>query len=464
METIDNFSFSHNKYIILYSDSCDKEYDISISSYLKEKYDISIIKFLLLKDEKINNPLIYEIYVDLSIEDILIKNSLCVIYISNIVRSKKIVDLLKLYNKYIIFKKEKVIDDFNLFLKYYNNNNDVSLADVSLTDVSLADVIYYSINNFEGIFNNLKLNILLNNNNNNVNIKVEYNKILKSYNDDKINILTYYKHYDLELLNIIQKKCIFENLKNKYINKVIVIGDKLNERLKDIFENNESMNLIIEQFIINDEYIDLSFKDIFEIINNKYTNKVFCILRSDIILPNQESLENIEIDMEEYDKKIYCISRIERLINGNLIKYDKLNKIFYSSEQDAWIFKSPLNINLELLKNIYFYERFSELELNNILKINNYNIINNSNKYKVLRILTDNNIEYRKNLNINSVKRDVNNFFLLPDEDSFNKIPIDHLIKIFNLNEQELYNLKCDLFNKYLRKNIICNMYKYESL
>jgi hypothetical protein len=457
METIDNFSFNSNKYIILYSDSCDKEYDISISSHLKEKYDISIIKFLLLKDEKINNTLINEVYIDLSIEDILIKNSLCVIYISDIIRSKKIIDLLKLYNKYIIFKKTKVIDDFKLFLKYYNNNNN--------NDISLTDVIYYSINNFEEYFNNLKLNTLLNNNiNNNVNIKVEYNKIVKSYTDNKINILTYYKHYDLELLNIIQKKCIFENLKNKYINKVIVIGNNLDERLKDILENNESKNLIKEEFLINEEFIDLSFKDIFEIINNKYSNKIFCILRSDIILPNQEGLEDIEIDMEEYDKKIYCISRIERLINGNLIKYDKLNKIFYSSEQDAWIFKSPLNINLELLKNIYFYERFSELILNNVLKINNYKIINNTNKYKVLRILTDNNIETRKILNINTVKRDVNTFFLLPDEDSFNKIPIEHLIKIFNLDEQELYNLKCDLFNKYLRKNIICNMYKYESL
>ena len=457
METIDNFSFNSNKYIILYSDSSDKEYDISISEHIKEKYDISIIKFLLLKDQKINNILIEEVYIDLSIEDILIKNSLCVIYISNIIRSKKIVDLLKLYNKYIIFKKEKVIDDFNLFLKYYNNNNN--------NDISLTDVIYYSINNFESVFNNLKLNPLLNNNIiNNLNIKVEYNKILKSYNDHKINILTYYKHYDLELLNIIQKKCIFENLKNKYINKVIVIGNKLDERLKDILENNESKNLIMEEFLINEEFIDLSFKDIFEIINNKYSNKVFCILRSDIILPNQEGLGDIEIDMEEYDKKIYCISRIERLINGNLIRYDKLNKIFYSSEQDAWIFKSPLNINLELLKNIYFYERFSELELNNLLKINNYNIINDTNKYKVLRILTDNNIESRQILNVNSLKRDVNTFFLLPDEDSFNKVPIEHLIKIFNLDEQELYNLKCDLFNKYLRKNIICNMYRYESL
>jgi hypothetical protein len=277
-----------------------------------------------------------------------------------------------------------------------------------------------------------------------------------------LNIFTYYKHYDLELLNIIQKKCIFENLKNKYINKVIVIGYKLEERLKDILDENGK--LVINEFLIEEGFIDITFKNIFDIINNKYNNKIFCILRSDIILPNQDILESIHIETEEFDQKIYCISRLERLINGNLIKYDKLNKIFYSSEQDAWILKSPLNINLNLLEKVYFYEKFSELVLNNILKNNNYKIMNDSNKYKILRILTDNNIEYRSILNVNSEKKDINNFFLLPDEDSFSKIPIEQLIKIINIDEKELYNLKCYLFNKYLKKNIICNMYSYESL
>lgn len=455
MEHIDNFSFISNKYIILYSDD-SKDDIITVSKSLKEIYNIEIIKFLSIKEDKINNPIITEIYIDLSIEDILIKNCFCVIYISNNILSKKILDLLKLYNKYIIFKKDKILDDFNLFLKYHNNDNN--------NNISLSDIIYYSINNFENYFNNLNFNNRLNNKNNK-NIKLEYNKISKDYDDEKINILTYYKHYDLEILNIIQKKCIFENLKNKYVNKVIIIGNNLKESLKDILaENNEARKLITEEIFIKEGFIDITFKDIFEIINNKYNNKIFCILRSDIILPNQDVLGDVQIEIEEYNKKIYCISRVERLINGNLIKYDKLNKIFYSTEQDAWIFKSPLNIDLKLLENIYFYERFSELELNNILKINNYKIINDTNKYKILRILTDNNIENRLILNINSVKKDINKLFLLPDEDSFNKIPIEHLIKIFNLNEQELYNLKCNLFNKYLRKNIICNMYSYESI
>jgi hypothetical protein len=451
MEYLDNFSFILDKYIILYSD-ISKEDNLKLCKNIKEIYNIEIVKFLSVKEIKINDPLINEIYIDISIEDILIKNSFCVIYISDNILSKKILDLVKLYNKYIIFKKDKIIDDFKLFLKYHNNDNN--------NNISLSDIIIYSNNNFENYFNNLKYNV--SSNIHNKNIKLEYNKIYKDYNDEKLNIFTYYKHYDLELLNIIQKKCIFENLKNKYINKVIVIGYKLEERLKDILDENGK--LVINEFLIEEGFIDITFKNIFDIINNKYNNKIFCILRSDIILPNQDILESIHIETEEFDQKIYCISRLERLINGNLIKYDKLNKIFYSSEQDAWILKSPLNINLNLLEKVYFYEKFSELVLNNILKNNNYKIMNDSNKYKILRILTDNNIEYRSILNVNSEKKDINNFFLLPDEDSFSKIPIEQLIKIINIDEKELYNLKCYLFNKYLKKNIICNMYSYESL
>lgn len=216
-----------------------------------------------------------------------------------------------------------------------------------------------------------------------------------------MNILTYYKNFDNNIINIIQKKCIIENLKNKYINKVIVITNNDNMiHLKDILDTQYSKNLIIEKFTYN----DASYKDIFEIINKKYNNHIFCILRSDIVLPNQDSLGDILMEFEDNENKIYCISRIERLINGVLIKYDKLNKIFYSTEQDAWIFKSPLNINLDYFNNIYFYEKFSELALNNILKNNNYKIINDSNKYKILRILTDNNIKNRHILNNNYKK------------------------------------------------------------
>lgn len=436
-----------NNYVILYSNNT-KEFDIKLSKNIKDNYNISIIKFLFNNEQKINDNNLEEVYVDISIEEILIIKSFCVICISNTIKSKKILDLLKNYNKYIIFNSDKIFDELNLFLKYFNNNDSSSLN----------NIINYSISNFEEFYN--KNNYNFNNNKVNKNIKLEYTKILKYYENEKMNILTYYKNFDNNIINIIQKKCIIENLKNKYINKVIVITNNDNViHLKDILDTQYSKNLIIEKSTYNDE----SYKDIFEIINKKYNNHIFCVLRSDIVLPNQDSLGDILMEFEDNENKIYCISRIERLINGVLIKYDKLNKIFYSTEQDAWIFKSPLNINLDYFKNIYFYEKFSELALNNILKNNNYKIINDSNKYKILRILTDNNIKNRHILNISDKRKTtIDNLLILPDNDSFNKVSIEQLIQIINLDEKELYSLKCEIFNKYLKKNIICNMYSYE--
>jgi len=437
-----------NNYVILYSNNT-KEFDIKLSKNIKDNYNISIIKFLFNNEQKINDDNLEEVYIDISIEEILIKKSFCVICISNTIKSKKILDLLKNYNKYIIFNSDKIFDELNLFLKYFNNNDSSSLN----------NIINYSISNFEEFYNKNNYNNNLNNNKINKNIKLEYTKILKYYENEKMNILTYYKNFDNNIINIIQKKCIIENLKNKYINKVIVITNNDDMiHLKDILDTQYSKNLIIEKFTYN----DASYKDIFEIINKKYNNHIFCILRSDIVLPNQDSLGDILMEFEDNENKIYCISRIERLINGVLIKYDKLNKIFYSTEQDAWIFKSPLNINLDYFNNIYFYEKFSELALNNILKNNNYKIINDSNKYKILRILTDNNIKNRHILNNNYKKNNIENLLILPDNDSFNKVSIEQLVQIINLDEKELYSLKCEIFNKYLKKNIICNMYSYE--
>jgi hypothetical protein len=80
MEYLDNFSFILDKYIILYSD-ISKEDNLKLCKNIKEIYNIEIVKFLSVKEIKINDPLINEIYIDISIEDILIKNSFCVIYI-----------------------------------------------------------------------------------------------------------------------------------------------------------------------------------------------------------------------------------------------------------------------------------------------------------------------------------------------------------------------------------------------
>jgi hypothetical protein len=142
------------------------------------------------------------------------------------------------------------------------------------------------------------------------------------------------------------------------------------------------------------------------------------------------------------------------------MKYDKINNIFYSTEQDCWIFNVPLDIQdcyINELKNIYFYNRYSELIFNMILKKNNYILLNDTKKYKIFRILHENNLENRLLLTEKtSIKND--EIYLLPENDSFDKVSLEQFIKYLNLDDKELYLLKCELFNKYSKNKIVENI------
>ena len=121
------------------------------------------------------------------------------------------------------------------------------------------------------------------------------------------------------------------------------------------------------------------------------------------------------------------------------------------------LFKSPINIkneHLDYLDNLYFYNKHSELYFNRILKINNYNIINNTNRYNIIRIHFDDKLDVRQLLD-NPKLDDIDNIFLLPDNDNLNKISIDKLLSIFNIDSNEVYKIKCELFNRYLKNKII---------
>ena len=117
-----NFSFEENKYIIFYDNNDDNLFKIEIINEINKKYNLTIIKFLLNNEERClskNNGII-EIYPDLHTEELLIKDCLCIIYLSNVNRSSNLINLLNIYNKYIIFSINNIMHDFYLFLKYFN--------------------------------------------------------------------------------------------------------------------------------------------------------------------------------------------------------------------------------------------------------------------------------------------------------------------------------------------------------
>ena len=444
----------NNKFIILYIDNnIYNDFDIEINNFLLEKYNIKVIKFLLNTEEKkINFNNLYEIYVDNHTEEYLINNCFFIIYLSKIIRSNNLIDLLYKNKKYIYFFENVILND-----EKFKNSLNQFIKNILNFDSELNNNIEENFQNFKIYYENLnknkdikliipiQKNILINFNKKNNNIIDE--------NYKKITIITYYKKYDFEILNIIQKKCIIENIKNKNVYEICIIGENLEEEFKEIINEykNINKNIILYQY---SNY--LTFKDLLTIINDNFKNKIICMLRSDIILPNQNDLDDIKLDLlSTENREIYSLSRIERLVNGNLIKNNNLNKVLSSTEQDGWIFIAPLIINLESLENIYFYNKHSELYFNKLLKDNNYNIINNTNKYKIIRILYDNNLDNRLLL-----KNDIVNFkdnpdiYLLPENNLIDKISLDNLLKLFNLDNNEIYNIKCDIFNKYF-KNII---------
>jgi hypothetical protein len=293
----------------------------------------------------------------------------------------------------------------------------------------------------------------------NQNIKVKYNKI-KSYKDSSlINVVTFYKKNESnEIINILQKKCINENLNNKNVSEVHILGKNLENEFSnhDIQQTIKNTN---KKVIYKECENNVTFKDLIDYIDENLKNKIICILRSDIILPNQKELDELFMDLI-INNNIYVLSRIERLINGNFARSENLNKNMYSTEQDAWIFKSPLHLIYENnnFSNLYFYDKYSELYFNKILLNNEYNIINDTTKYKIIRLLYENNIDNRLLIEEADDIDEDSDIFLLPDNAQLNKVSIDTMIAHLKISDKDLYKIRCEIYNKYFKNIIIDNI------
>jgi len=506
----------NSKYIILYiDDEINKNY--KIIENINSTNNIGIVIFLLNNEDKIydNNKSILEIYPDNYIEDILISNSLFIIYLSYFKRSTILQELIQKYNKIVLYNKQKLFDDINLFLDnnyIINENHNAAFIDH---------------------YNSLKEIVSINYNKN---IKIELHKKiieqnkLETNDNEKINIVTFYKHFnDNNILNTIQKTCIMQNLKNKDVNKILIIG----YNLKDTFENENNkiilydliyekiVNLLdvetedeedlkdeeteekedlkdeeteedskdeetedskstedeednIDLLINKESFLDkellletfvnenISFTELIKITNNIFNdNNIVCILRSDIVIQNQDNIDFIDLNIELSKKKIFSISRLDRCINSKIIKSQRLSNNLFSTEQDAWLFKTPILLNDEsfkLLENKYLYNQYEHLYLNKILIKNDYHIVNNT-ILKILRILSNNDIDKRELLIEKNIENyNLDDIFLLPESDIVNKLPFEHLIKISGIDENEVYKIKCYFFNKYLKNKIINNI------
>lgn len=345
------------KYIIRYKNNESIDY-----KKILEDDSFDIINLIDINyDKKIES----DIYFDDDFEELIFNNCSFIIYEYEYKTSNKILDLLRKYKKKILYGS---LEDIR---NQYKEENIDKL-----------------INDFSNYYENLKkLSEFINKNNIHFEIKnnIELTDSIKSI------LFMYYEKNNNNIINTIQKKSITENLKNKNISKIVVIGKNLEEEIEEF--NNENIDLYKFEG-------KLDFYNLINIINDKYKNDLIIFCRCDIVIPTQNSFDNFYYEFLLNKNLVYAVSRIDRLINGNLQKNNNLNNILFSSEQDCWIFKSPLLINdLNNLKNIFINDLFSELYFNKILKDNDKVLINNTKNIKIIRLNCDNNIENRELIN-----------------------------------------------------------------
>jgi len=155
-----------------------------------------------------------------------------------------------------------------------------------------------------------------------------------------MNLITTYYITNNQYRNMEIKKCLKKNVENKYIKKIYLLNN--NNYNLDFIDNNQ--NKIVQVIISKDINYKLNFNDAIFFINN-YLKDDICILSNSDIYFN-ESLSFINKD--NIQNNFYALLRYDEDINGNLSIFKKYD-IPRDDSQDCWIFKSPLNIDLNKL-------------------------------------------------------------------------------------------------------------------
>jgi len=155
-----------------------------------------------------------------------------------------------------------------------------------------------------------------------------------------ILITSYYLSNNIERQNEINQ-CLINNANNKFIKAIILLNDKIYD-INFITRNKKKIKQIIINTKENQTQNRLYFNNAIEYINNNYYGDIIILSNSDIYFDNTLS-HVLEDNMEN---KIYCLLRYDQKEDGTkdiFRHYDEPR----SDSQDSWIFKAPLNIDLQ---------------------------------------------------------------------------------------------------------------------
>lgn len=441
-EYIQNIKNNFDKYIIIYYDK-DSEDDINnlLNDSKLEPFKI-IIFYKKMYVKKYNSQRIIEILYDDFSEKILLEKSYMIILfnqgsesiiLNNFIRERDDIEngIFLFYNK----KSDIILDIIGNNIEEYNNFF-LENRNKFIENFDAENKKYQAKKSDEKKYEDKK------------NINIIKNREELKLNDGRIYIATYFKEFTEPILNLIQKKCILENINNNNVQDILILGKNLLNNFGNI-EINHGKKLYLQEI----EH-EITYKDLFFYANTYFPNNIIAIVKSDIILVNSDEMNNIEFDLLEDKLKIIGLSRFERALDGKICKINELSQIFYSTEQDAYFYRTPFDIDYNYVEKLEFYEKFSELKLNNYFIKNNYNLINDTKKYRIIRLCYDNNIMTRKLIKNIDVIENIDDMYLLPENIGLDNINVEQLIQMLRLTETDIYKIKTEIINKYMKGKI----------
>lgn len=285
------------------------------------------------------------------------------------------------------------------------------------------------------------------------NINIE----IKKKNDLIMNHVytTYYNHTNHNITNEIQIKCMIENIKNNLFNKYIIFNIGNKDFLINYFKN--ELNTDYMNHIIFVE-VESKINKIIDYLNTNYLGDIIYLSRSDILIPIQNEIKNIQFKLLE-NNYIYAISRIERRLDGSIFKEQSFNNLLYSHLQDLYIFVPSINIDIKNNNEIYnqldFYESNFEILFNKLLESSGYFIINDTINCKILRIMCSNDINERHIMKKCSINYKDYNCSYIAENSILNKFSLENYLNNLDLNEEEIYLVKQYIFKLFIKKNNI---------
>ena len=154
-----------------------------------------------------------------------------------------------------------------------------------------------------------------------------------------ILITTYYETENITRNNEI-KKCLVKNFENKYIDKIYL----LNNKIFDLDYIDDESDKIVQIIISDKDNYKLKYNDAIDFINKNLSNSICILSNSDIYFDNTLS----KIDNSIIKNSLFALLRYDEDIKGQKKIFCR-HDIPRDDSQDSWIFKSPLNINLDKL-------------------------------------------------------------------------------------------------------------------